>query len=93
MYLSLAVPEEKVPQKNEEKSEVDIYQLIETFTEEELLLDDERWFCPKCQRKVKSSKKIDLWKMPDLLIVHFKRFMYTTEIKKKLKTFVEFPTH
>lgn len=58
---------------------------VEKYLEEEVLTDDERWLCPKCDRKVDARKKIDLWKLPPILVLHLKRFefdMKTFQFKK-----------
>lgn len=49
---------------------------IRSFLQEELLTDDERWFCDRCNKKVNAKKKIDLWKLPPVLVVHLKRFEF-----------------
>mmetsp|Transcript_51877 Transcript_51877/g.151010 ORF Transcript_51877/g.151010 Transcript_51877/m.151010 type:complete len:522 (-) Transcript_51877:10-1575(-) len=49
---------------------------LEGYLAEELLTDDEQWFCEKCKKKVDARKKIDLWELPPVLVVHFKRFEY-----------------
>jgi hypothetical protein len=36
-------------------------------------------------------KKIDLWTMPNLLIIHLKRFKFTRQRRCKIRTFIEFP--
>ena len=36
-------------------------------------------YCPECKDFVQASKKFDLWKLPDILvihIIHIKRFSY-----------------
>lgn len=48
------------------------------FLKEEHLTGDERWRCPKCKKRVDSVKKIDLWKLPPVLLVHLKRFEFDT---------------
>ncbi|KAL7432545.1 hypothetical protein ACHAXH_007010 [Discostella pseudostelligera] len=49
---------------------------LDLFCEEEFLTGDERWFCPKCQQLVNASKKIDLFMLPPILIIHLKRFKF-----------------
>ena len=50
---------------------------LELFCEEELLAGDEKWYCPKCQTRVEATKKIDLWMLPPILIIHLKRFKFS----------------
>jgi ubiquitin C-terminal hydrolase len=36
-------------------------------------------------------KKLDLWRLPEVLVIHLKRFSYTHFTRNKLETFVDFP--
>jgi len=49
---------------------------IEKYLDEELLTHDEQWYCERCCKKVDARKKIDLWKLPPVLILHLKRFEF-----------------
>ena len=33
-------------------------------------------YCPECKELVQASKKFDLWKLPEILVIHLKRFSY-----------------
>jgi ubiquitin carboxyl-terminal hydrolase 4/11/15 len=37
-------------------------------------------------------KKLDLWRLPEVLVIHLKRFSYTQFTRNKLETLVDFPT-
>ena len=50
-----------------------------------------RWFCPRCKEHRQASKKLDLWKVPEVLVVHLKRFSYSKYWRDKLDTPVDFP--
>ena len=50
-----------------------------------------KWQCPKCNQLREASKKIDIWKLPQILIVHLKRFKYHGVWRDKLSTFVDYP--
>jgi len=47
---------------------------LDLYCEEELLVGDEQWYCPKCKTHVDATKKIDLFMLPPILIIHLKRF-------------------
>lgn len=51
---------------------------LELFCEEELLKGDEKWYCPRCKTHVEATKKIDLWMLPPILIIHLKRFKFSS---------------
>lgn len=48
-------------------------------------------YCPNCKEHRQASKKLDLWRLPEILVIHLKRFSYTRFLKNKLETFVDFP--
>ena len=35
-----------------------------------------RRYCPQCKDMKQATKKFDLWKLPEVLVVHLKRFTY-----------------
>jgi ubiquitin C-terminal hydrolase len=50
-------------------------------------------YCPGCKEHRQASKKLDLWRLPEILIIHLKRFSYSRYTKNKLETSVDFPIH
>ncbi|KAJ0634602.1 putative ubiquitinyl hydrolase 1 [Helianthus annuus] len=50
-------------------------------------------YCPGCKEHRQATKKLDLWKLPDIIVFHLKRFSYSRFLKNKLDTFVNFPIH
>jgi hypothetical protein len=70
---------------------VDISDCIKAFTHEETLSEQDPWYCSECKEFRQAKKKFDLWKLPDILIIHLKRFSYTRMWRDKISTFVDFP--
>eukprot|EP00455_Lapot_gusevi_P009468 TRINITY_DN1423_c0_g1_i5.p1 TRINITY_DN1423_c0_g1~~TRINITY_DN1423_c0_g1_i5.p1 ORF type:complete len:919 (+),score=331.64 TRINITY_DN1423_c0_g1_i5:79-2835(+) len=68
-----------------------INECIAEFTKQETLSENDAWFCPSCRKFQCASKKFDIWKTPDILIVHLKRFAYTRYLREKIGTLVECP--
>ena len=64
---------------------------FEAFTEEEKLGENDAWYCSKCKAFKRAKKKIDLWTVPDILIIHLKRFSYTRNYRDRINTLVKFP--
>lgn len=58
---------------------------------EEVLDGEDKWKCPKCKTFQKAKKKIDIWKLPSILIVHLKRFEFTDRKSGKIRDLVDFP--
>lgn len=57
--------------------------------EKERLNDENRWRCAHCKEWVLADKKLDLWWLPDTLIVALKRFEFNG--RSKVEHFVHFP--
>lgn len=70
------------------KNNVNIYDCFELFTETEILDGDNKWFCDKTKQYYEANKKTIFWKLPNILIVSFKRFDNFSN-KKNLK--IDFP--
>lgn len=72
---------------------VSLYKCLEAFLKEEPLGPEDMWFCPGCKQHRQATKKLDLWRLPEILVIHLKRFSYSRFLKNKLETYVDFPTH
>ena len=64
---------------------------FEYYQEPEVLDEENKWFCPRCRQFVCAQKKLDIWKVPEVLIIQLKRFVGGRYQSKKLDTFVDFP--
>jgi len=70
---------------------VALSECFDSFALEETLSQDDAWYCSHCKEHKCANKKMDLWKVPDVLILHLKRFKYSKYSRDKLDTLVEFP--
>src|SRR3569832_863874 len=67
------------------------------FMEGEQLDERNAWYCPSCRQHVCALKMIALWSVPDILILHLKRFTFDTcmtsggMLRSKMDDTVEFP--
>lgn len=48
-------------------------------------------YCLTCKKQQPATKKLDLWSLPEVLIIHLKRFSYTKYSREKLDIIVDFP--
>ncbi|KAL0346940.1 UNVERIFIED_CONTAM: Ubiquitin carboxyl-terminal hydrolase 8 [Sesamum calycinum] len=46
---------------------ISLYKCVETFLKEEPLGPDDMWYCPNCKEHRQASKKLDLWRLPEIL--------------------------
>lgn len=91
MYISVPIPESEEDQEPESRYDIDLLECLKEFTKEEKLDSSESFFCETCQKRCECSKRIEIWKMPNILIIHFKRFRYNHKQKRKMDTFINFP--
>ncbi|XP_010436897.1 PREDICTED: ubiquitin carboxyl-terminal hydrolase 10-like isoform X2 [Camelina sativa] len=77
--------------KKTRQEAISLFSCLEAFLAEEPLGPDDMWFCPSCKEHRQANKKLDLWKLPDILVFHLKRFTYSRYLKNKIDTFVNFP--
>jgi ubiquitin carboxyl-terminal hydrolase 4/11/15 len=64
---------------------------LEEFTKQEKLGEDDLWYCPQCKKHQQATKQFDLWKAPDILVVHLKRFSNNRTFRDKIDTHIDFP--
>ena len=73
------------------RKNLDIYSCVNAFTKEEVLRKSESWYCSNCKAHQQATKRIDLWRTPDILVLHLKRFSFTSTYRDKLDMRVDFP--
>lgn len=81
------------PAKRTRGEPLSLYACLDAFLREEPLVPEEMWYCPRCKEQRQASKKLDLWRLPEVLVIHLKRFSFSRSTKHKLETFVNFPIH
>ncbi|XP_014680667.1 PREDICTED: ubiquitin carboxyl-terminal hydrolase 8-like [Priapulus caudatus] len=82
MYLSLPLPS---------GSRCRLQDCLRLFFKEEKMTGDSRWSCPRCKTKRDAVKRLEIWRLPPILIVLLKRFYYEGMFRHKIQTFVDFP--
>lgn len=81
MYLSLPLAS---------TSKCSLQDCLRLFSKEEKLTDNNKVFCRHCKAHRDSTKKLEIWKVPPIVLVHLKRFSYEGRWKQKLQTSVDF---
>ncbi|KAG9277378.1 ubiquitin carboxyl-terminal hydrolase 43 [Astyanax mexicanus] len=64
---------------------------FQLYTKEEQLAPDDAWKCPHCKQLQQGMLKLSLWTLPDILILHLKRFRQVADRRNKLSTLIRFP--
>ncbi|XP_059172661.1 ubiquitin carboxyl-terminal hydrolase 8-like [Physella acuta] len=82
MFLSLPIPA---------SSKCSLKDCIKEFLNPELMTGSSKWKCPQCKVERDSKKKIDIWKLPPILLIGLNRFHAEGMWMQKKTTFVDFP--
>ena len=78
-----------VPLRSSSGRAISVQECIEHFCDEEMLDD---YSCSKCKRSHCVTKRLALWKLPPLLIIHLKRFAFNPSGRaSKIASEVSFP--
>lgn len=59
---------------NDDKNDLKLEDLINSFVKEEELSGANQYFCDECQKKVDAIKKVYIWEPPNILVVQLKRY-------------------
>lgn len=57
----------------------------------EILSEDNAWYCGRCKEMRQAAKTLEIWTIPDILIVHLKRFGGNRSFRDKIDVFVDYP--
>merc|ERR1712240_530669 len=74
------------------KQVIKLSECLKLYTSQEKLGADDAWYCPNCQKHQQATKKFDLWSLPEVLVIHLKRFSYNRYWRDKIDTVIDFPT-
>lgn len=80
-FLDIIVP---IPLDRDDMTLNDCFQL---YVKHEKLVDDNKYHCNHCNKKVEAIKKIELEKIPDLVIITLNRFTKNHKLNDKVKLF------
>lgn len=75
--------------RKQQTEPVDLDHCLRAFTTEEKL--EETYHCGHCKGKQPATKKLQIWKLPPILIVHLKRFNFVNNKWVKSQKVVNFP--
>jgi len=77
------------------KGKLNLYDCLRCFSQEETLTGNDKWYCSNCKTHQNAFKKMEIYRAPDYLIVHLKRFSHQRQSifgSRKVGDLVNFPT-
>ncbi|RKF64801.1 putative ubiquitin carboxyl-terminal hydrolase usp19 [Erysiphe neolycopersici] len=86
-----ALAEKRKSRLQRKKNGITLDDCLDEFGKEETLSEMDTWYCPRCKEHRRANKKFELWKTPDILIMHLKRFSSSARRRDKLDVRVDFP--
>jgi ubiquitin C-terminal hydrolase len=75
-----------------ELSKCKLSDCLDKFSATEMLDDDNLPTCDRCKKKRRCTKTLSVYRHPQVLVIHIKRFSYTTVSRDKMETDVSFPS-
>jgi ubiquitin carboxyl-terminal hydrolase 4/11/15 len=73
------------------KRGMNLEECFEETSKAEILTEDNAWYCPNCKERRLASKQLQLWTVPDILVIHLKRFSSGRGLRDKIDVLVDFP--
>jgi ubiquitin carboxyl-terminal hydrolase 8 len=81
----------QIPQPSQQR--VALERCLDDFVKPERLDEQNLWYCSQCSNHVRATKTMELWRLPNVLILQLKRFEATNGVRRgKNQTLVDFPT-
>jgi len=87
LYLSLPIPP-----TSGRGGKVTLAQCLDAFTKDEILEKADAWHCPRCNKPRRATKKLTISRLPQVLLIHLKRFSFKGPFTDKIETQVTFPS-
>lgn len=77
--------------ENRRKRGIHLEDCLSEFSKDEILSETDPWYCPRCKEFRRAHKKFELWKSPDILVIHLKRFSSSRISRDKIDALIDFP--
>jgi ubiquitin C-terminal hydrolase len=91
LKMANKINKEKARRTRPGSSGVDLGVCLTEFCKVQRLSLEDNWRCPRCKDFREGLQNMNLWRLPDLLTFHIKRFNMSARWREKLTTKVNFP--
>jgi ubiquitin C-terminal hydrolase len=84
IMLQVYVEHESVAVTRQQQSEpINLDYCLEAFTKEEHLGEDEKYYCSKCREHQLASKKLQIWRLPPILVsIGYAKCLFKTRLQE-----------
>ncbi|OCK78430.1 UCH-domain-containing protein [Lepidopterella palustris CBS 459.81] len=83
--------EKKARRAARKKSGITLQECFAETSKGEILSEENAWYCNRCKELRRASKTLEIWTLPDILVVHLKRFSANRGFRDKIDVLVDFP--
>lgn len=87
-------PEQDAKKVNRDRRKAKGVSLDECFdvtSRSEVLSEDNAWYCNQCKELRRATKTLEIWTLPDILVVHLKRFGGNRSFRDKVDLKIDYP--
>ena len=91
LYPDRELADSRAARLAKKKNGISLEDCLNEFRKEEILSENDAWYCPRCKEHRRASKKFELWTVPDILVIHLKRFSSEGRLRDKVDACVDFP--
>lgn len=81
----------KARRSTRKKQGVSLDECFSETSKSEVLSEENAWYCNRCKELRRATKTLEIWTVPDILVVHLKRFSSQSRLRDKVDVFVDFP--
>ncbi|KAJ3097269.1 ubiquitin carboxyl-terminal hydrolase [Phlyctochytrium planicorne] len=94
--LSLEANTFAMPSAPKVNKAITLLDCLNEFRKEEIMGEEDTWYCPQCKEHQRIKKKLDIWSVPETLVFHLKRFSnngrgFRSMSANKIDALVDFP--
>jgi ubiquitin carboxyl-terminal hydrolase 4/11/15 len=81
----------RAQRQSRKKNGITLEDCLNEYGKSETLSEQNAWYCPRCKEHRRAEKMFELWKAPDILVMHLKRFSSNRNFRDKLEVKVDYP--
>lgn len=85
------IQEKKAKRAARRKNGINLDECFTESSKSEVLSEDNAWYCSRCKELRRATKTLEIWTVPDILIIHLKRFSGHRTFRDKIEDLVDFP--
>ncbi|KAF2732115.1 UCH-domain-containing protein [Polyplosphaeria fusca] len=83
--------EKKSKRAQRKKNGITLEECFAETAKSEILSEENAWYCNRCKERRRATKTLELWTVPDILVIHLKRFSAHRTFRDKIEALVDFP--